>query len=102
MTISSTAGIQSKQLLAKRETKFARSKQPGKTFQSYLNELQAEPRAGQLLSSLKGTLAKGQRLQPAELLLYQIKAGEYRLRVEIAAKAADAVLGTVRRFQNNQ
>lgn len=54
------------------------------------------------LQGLYQRMEAGQKLQPQELLVYQIKAGEYHLKVELVSKAGEAVQGTLRRFQNGQ
>lgn len=39
-------------------------------------------------------------IAPKDLLLLQIKASSYHLRVELVSKAAESLLATVRKFQN--
>lgn len=43
---------------------------------------------------------QGEGLSPRELLLYQVKAGEFNMRVELVSKAAESLLGTVKKLQN--
>lgn len=42
----------------------------------------------------------GNNFSPKELLLLQVKASSYHLRVELVSKAAESLLATVRKFQN--
>ena len=44
----------------------------------------------------------GEYIKPNELIVYQIKAGEFNLRVELASKVAESVMTTFRKFQNTQ
>jgi len=45
-------------------------------------------------------VASGHNFVPRELLLYQIKASQLHLQVELVSKAAESMLATVRKFQN--
>lgn len=52
------------------------------------------------LVKLQQDLASGKKIPPRDLLLYQIKAGQFHLRVELISKSAETVLAAVRKFQN--
>lgn len=54
------------------------------------------------LQQIGQKLTANHSFSPRELLLYQIKASDYHLRVELVAKTAESMLGTVRKFQNSQ
>lgn len=54
------------------------------------------------LQGLYQRIERGRMPGTQELLLYQIRAGEFHLKVELAAKAAETLLSAARRFQNPQ
>ena len=54
------------------------------------------------VSKARERILNGQRLGMADLLRYQICAGELALRVEMLAKAADSLISASKRLQNGQ
>ena len=54
------------------------------------------------IRELQQLLLSGRKIPPEKLLVYQIKAGQYGMRVELVTKLAESMLATVRRFQNSQ
>ncbi|NLF24907.1 MAG: hypothetical protein GX589_04520 [Deltaproteobacteria bacterium] len=54
----------------------------------------------QQIVQLQHRVASGHNFVPRELLLYQIKASQLHLQVELVSKAAESMLATVRKFQN--
>lgn len=54
------------------------------------------------IQMLQADLLTGRKLSASELLLYQIKVGQFGLRVELLSKVAEGLLGTVRKFQQGQ
>jgi len=52
------------------------------------------------LVQLQHKVAGGAPFTPRDLLLYQIRAGQLHLQVELVSKAAESMLATVRKFQN--
>jgi len=54
------------------------------------------------LLHFKEQILSGKTFSPKELLVYQIRASEFNLRVELLAKIADALLATTRKLQSGQ
>ena len=54
------------------------------------------------LSELRRAILQRKELSSRELLLYQMRAADLALRVELTAKAADGLVATMRRLQNPQ
>lgn len=54
------------------------------------------------LGQMKAKALQGAKLSARDLILYQIKAAEFGLGVELVSKVAESVSVTVRKFQNNQ
>jgi len=52
------------------------------------------------LKAIQEKALEGGAFQARELLLYQIKAGEFNLRVELVSKVAESLLGTLRKLQS--
>ena len=57
-------------------------------------------RAHRELAAFQQQAAAGKQIDAKDLLLYQIKAGEFNLRVEMFSKIADSFLGTVKKLQS--
>lgn len=82
----------------------------GGSFKETLAEVKAGNRVDDILGSslqqdlqkLQMDLASGRKLSSSELLLYQIKVGQFGIRVELLSKVAESLLGTVRKFQQGQ
>ena len=56
----------------------------------------------QELLQVRSKLINGAEFSPRELLLYQIRAGEFGLQVEMVSKLSEAAMSTVRKFQHGQ
>lgn len=54
------------------------------------------------LNHLQKNLISGAKVAPEKLLLYQIKVGQFGMRVELVSKIAESMLSTVRRLQSTQ
>ena len=52
------------------------------------------------MAQLQHKVEAGYNFAPRELLLYQIKASQLHLQVELVSKAAESLLATARKFQN--
>lgn len=80
------------------------------SFNDVLEEIRNQPKLDSMLgldlhrdiNTLKADLMAGRKIAPAELLLYQIKVGQFGLRVELLSKVAEGFLSTVRKFQQGQ
>lgn len=57
-------------------------------------------RLGSGFNQLDGAIKKGFKLSPQELIIYQVRAGEFGLRVELVSKMAESLMSGVRKFQN--
>ena len=72
-----------------------------KTEPKFLDKLdQFLPKSGDL-QQIQAVIAKADKVNPAELLGYQIKASNYHLRVELVSKVAESALGTVKKLQGS-
>ena len=78
----------------------------GKVFKQILsNVTESKPdqkNVFQEITELQQKLISGNKIPPKELLLYQIKAGQFGLRVELVSKVADSALSTARKLQGSQ
>ena len=54
------------------------------------------------LTQLQQRIERGDKIDSRELILYQIKAGQFGLEVELVSKVAEAGLSTARKFQSQQ
>ena len=54
------------------------------------------------MRQLQADLVSGRKISAPELLLYQIRIGQFGLRVELMSKVAEGLLSTVRKFQQGQ
>lgn len=59
-------------------------------------KLQAE------LATLRAKITRKGNIDARDLLLYQIRSGEFGLRVELISKVADSLLATTRKLQSGQ
>ncbi|MCO6430205.1 MAG: hypothetical protein J5J00_05040 [Deltaproteobacteria bacterium] len=77
------------------------------TFQEIFKGLRDGPRGLGLdsfseIAQVQQRILSGQKLTPQELIIYQVRAGEYNLRVELVSKIAESVMATMRKFQSSQ
>lgn len=77
---------------------------PEKSFKSFLTALDKNKELSlhQDLQKLQKTILDGKKLDPRELLLYQIKAGQFSLNVELISKVGESLTATVRKFEQGQ
>jgi len=61
-------------------------------------KVSADPFAA--MRELTQRIESGTRISSKELLLYQIRAGEYGMRVELVSKLADSANSSLKRLQN--
>lgn len=54
------------------------------------------------LGKLQSAIVRGVKFSPQDLIVYQIKASEFGLRVELVTKLSEALMTCMRRFQNTQ
>lgn len=66
----------------------------GKRTDLWSNSLHKE------LVNFQQMVQSGKHLSPQQLLVYQIKAGQFGIRVELISKVAESVNATTRRFQS--
>lgn len=52
------------------------------------------------MNQLSQRVLKGEHIGSKELLLYQIRAGQFGMRVELTSKVAESVSASVRKLQN--
>ncbi|MGI6525736.1 MAG: hypothetical protein ACOX2O_10690 [Bdellovibrionota bacterium] len=73
-------------------------------FGEVLNQVQqsAQKDFYQEIQGVYQELEKGSSLTPKDLFMYQVKAGNYFLKVELISKAAESASGTFRKLQNGQ
>ena len=81
----------------------------GTSFQQVRQNLQVEasptlfgPDTGMQLRNLEHIAMSGGKLTPAQLITYQIKAGDFGLRVQLVSKVAESAVSTLKRLQNPQ
>jgi len=92
-------------VLAKRGSVDKVTKAQGKTFKEVFEGLingLGKTDFHKEMATLQHSLKGGKHLAPRELLLYQIKAGQFGLRVELVSKLAESAVSTLRKFQGNQ
>ena len=65
-----------------------------------LGELLCNPRSFQELGELQNKILSSKVISPQELLLYQVKASQFGLGVELVSKIAESFSVSVRKFQN--
>lgn len=54
------------------------------------------------LAAFTSKALSGAKIPPQELIAFQIRAGEFGMRVEMASKIADSLLHTLRKLQQTQ
>ena len=54
------------------------------------------------IMKIQNQLVSGKSLKPQEMLLYQMKVGQFGIRVEFVSKIAESALSTARKLQNPQ
>ncbi len=54
------------------------------------------------IQEMQKSILNGKELSGKDLILYQIKTGQYSLRVELISKVAEAAVSTVKKFQTPQ
>lgn len=82
---------------------------PQKSFQEIMGQVSADktqaagkPDFHQDLVQMQKDVMSGKELSMRDLFRYQIKAGQFHLRVELLSKAAEGMLASVRKFQSGQ
>ena len=81
-----------------------------KKFSQIVEGLSKSPKLAELLGTglraelraLETSVFKGQQLSATQLLRYQIKLGEFNLRVELCSKLSEGLTSTIKRFQGGQ
>ena len=79
----------------------------GKSFEKVLEGIKGPPAKidfdlhGEILT-LQHSIFRGKELTPRDLLLYQIRVGQFNLGVELYSKLAESASATVRRFEQGQ
>lgn len=83
-------------------TKQAQSVKPHKTdFKEVLENQKSNDMFADIQKTQK-TLIEGKEISGKDLILYQIKVGQFSMRVELISKMAESAMGTVKKFQNPQ
>lgn len=54
------------------------------------------------IQEIQKAILNGKELTGKDLIMYQIKTGQYSMRVELISKVAEAAVSTVKKFQNPQ
>lgn len=88
----------------------AQGSKAGVSFQQVLEKTKAADNVPQVKSgdafaeiqAMQKSIMSAKELSGKDLILYQIKAGQFNLRVEMLSKVAEGVVGTFRKFQNPQ
>ncbi len=75
-------------------------KSPSESFQKVFDRIGQSGDIHQELMSFRSQLVRGKEFQPQELLYYQIRAGQYGVKVELVSRLAESVNHTVKRLQN--
>lgn len=73
----------------------------GKSFQEIKEALGGKDLFSEI-RTLQQNLLNGKGLTARELIFYQIKAGQFNLRVELFSKVAEGLVSTIKKFQNQQ
>ena len=80
-------------------------KQGGPKFSEVLDKIRVQGAGGTDLfkdiSTMQQRIVQGGNVTPRELILYQITAGQFNLRVELVSKVAESVMVSLRKFQTN-
>lgn len=75
-------------------------------FEGLLNELHSRDILGtrqhQELTVMQEKLSSATQLSPRELLFYQMRVGEFGLRVEMISKMSESAITTVKKLQQTQ
>jgi hypothetical protein len=58
-------------------------------------------KAFQEILTLQTRLLGAKELSPKELIVYQVKASQFGLQVELLSKVSESIVATVRKFQQN-
>ena len=53
------------------------------------------------LKNIQGQLANGHNFSPKELLLYQVKASQFGLRVELVSRVAESLVAVTKKLQTS-
>ncbi len=73
----------------------------GARFGQVMDELRGKSRDPYIeLKSLKEKLLGGAEIPPKELLLYQIRASEYGLKVELVSKVGESLSASLKKLQS--
>ncbi|MCB0321604.1 MAG: hypothetical protein KDD60_11820 [Bdellovibrionales bacterium] len=73
-------------------------------FQGVMNSLRGGTKAiptdpFQAMQQLSTRLTRGESLSPGELIQYQVRAGEFGVRVELVSKVAESLSASLRKLQ---
>lgn len=63
--------------------------------------LVANPALFRELTALQQRVLQSKTIEPRDLLIYQVKASQFGLGIELLSKLAEAVSSSIRKFQNN-
>jgi len=74
----------------------------GRSFKDVVQKLENGPDMHKEIINLQKGLMEGREFSPRELLVYQIKASQYHMRVELVTKLAESALATTKKFQTGQ
>ena len=74
---------------------------PKLSFKDVAKEIAKSRDLHQELVSLQEGILSGRKFTPQELLLYQIKASEFGMEVEMISKLGETLTSTLRRFEQN-
>lgn len=100
MLVEQINGINPQQFKSKRPA--LDSREQGQAFDKIKKELNGSEDFYTQIRSMERDLASGKELSSKEILLHQIRAQHFHLRVELVSKVAESALATVRKFQNPQ
>ena len=80
---------------------------PGKSFKEVLHSIDSKAHSTkipadpfQAMNQLTERVLRGDKLNSRELLLYQVKAGQFGMHVELISKVAESGSASVRKLQN--
>ncbi|MCB0337337.1 MAG: hypothetical protein KDD62_13565 [Bdellovibrionales bacterium] len=72
------------------------------SFDAVVRQLAGKEDYHSQIVQLEQAMLAGRSLKPNELLMHQIRAQQFHLKVELASKAAESLLTTVRKLQSPQ
>jgi len=106
MSLISSAAVQGQAALPQSSPQQDTAVSPsgGRGFKDVVQKLenkQAPDMHKEIINLQKG-LMEGREFSARELLVYQIKASQYHMRVELVTKLAESALATTKKFQSGQ